>query len=132
MISKDLLICLRANSPESFDYCRVEVNAFYKLVDGKEERVDFDYDAFVIEFAGGLHGRYKPTIRVYKDSRVNATIEVYGYGYFNFPVTNKDDNFEQRLKITPGFAEFLQNKQLFDELRGIVEWIVSAYRSVES
>lgn len=131
MTWKDMLDRLRVGSHEAFDYIRVEVNATYKEVDGKEIRVDFDYDALIIEFAGEFHGRYKPTVRIYKDSRVNATIEAYGYGYFSFLVTDPGEHFEQRLKITPGFAEYVLNQKLVDELRGIYEWIVSAYRSVE-
>ncbi len=130
MTWKDMLTQLRANSPEVFDYFRVEVNASYKEIDGREVRVDYDYDALVIEFAEKYHEKYKPTVRIFKDSRVTATIEVYGYGSFSFPVTDKDEHFEQRLEITPRFAEFVQNQQLVDELRGIYDWIVTAYRSV--
>lgn len=129
MTWKDMINQLRANSPEAFDYSRVEVNALYKVIDGSEVRIDFDYDALIIEFSGEYRGRYKPIVRMYKDSRVNATVEVYGYGSFSFPVTEKDDYFEKRLRITPGFAEFAQDPQLVDEFRGIYEWIVSAYRS---
>lgn len=126
-----MLAQLRANSPEAFDYFRVEVNASYKEVDGREVRVNYDYDALIIEFAGEYHGKYKPTVRIFKDSRINATIEVYGHGYFSFPVTDKNEHFEERHKNTPGFAEFIQDPQLVDELRVIYDWIIAAYRSVQ-
>lgn len=129
MTWENMLIRLRASSPEAFDYFRVEVNASYKEVDGREVRVDYDYDALIIEFAGDYHGKYKPTVRVFKDSIVNATIEVYGYGYFSFPITSQDEHLEQRLKITPGFPEFVKDELLVGELMGICEWIITAYRS---
>ena len=131
MTWKDMINCLKAESPEAFDYSRVEVNALYKEVDGREIRVDFDYDALIIEFAGEYHGKYKPTVRIFKDSRVNATIEVCGYGCFSFPVIDQDEHFEQRLRITPGFAEFMQDPQLVNEFWGVCEWIVSAYRRLK-
>ena len=131
MTWKDMLTQLRANSPEVFDYFRVEVNASYKEIDGREVRVDYDYDALIIEFADKYHGKYKPTVRIFKDSRVTATIEVYGYGSFSFPVTGDDEYFEDRLKITPKFAEFVQDLHLVRELKGIYEWIIFAYRRLK-
>lgn len=93
--------------------------------------MNYDYDALIIEFEGNYLGKYKHTGRIFKDLRAVITINVNGYGSLIFPVTNEDEHFERRLMTTPECADLIQDKRLAGEFKGIHEWIINAYRSLE-
>lgn len=128
---QDLLKELKKQYPDNFDIMRVEVNAVYKEVDGREVRLDCDYDAIIVDFTGKYHNKYKPTIRIWKDSRVNATIEVLGTGGFSFPVTGHDEHLNERISIIPGLASIFNDSNSMAELKEIYDWIFYSYTNAQ-
>lgn len=126
MNTESVLERLSVNPPEHFCYCTVEANDVYKDINGKPLRVDYDCDILKIEFVKDSQGKYKPTIMLWSNGGVSVLIHVVGYGDFCFPVTGKNEHYEERLKSYFWFKKFVENGGDEVELLRICDWIEKA------
>lgn len=129
MTWEDMLKELQKNSPDSFETnLVVEANVVYDTIGGKDIRVSNDFDTIIIEFTGKYIDKYSLRIRVWSDSQVTASVDVKGFGYFDFPVNLTDYHFDERVEITPCLRDFKTDLKSLEELRQIYDWIFDSYR----
>lgn len=128
MISWDKLLSeLRKDSPEEFDFIQIQAGPYYREKDWRKTR-SVEFDAIVICFIDKYKDKYKPTIRIWNDSRVDATIEIKEKKHFEFPVMLGDENFDERLSICRDLQEYHSAPAAKAELKGIYDWIFNSYR----
>lgn len=66
---------LRKESPDEFDFIHIQVGPHYRANDWKKTIMVED-DVVNICFMDKYKDKYKPTVRIRNDSRVDATIEI--------------------------------------------------------
>ena len=125
----DLMKELERTCPDSFEFTHVEANPVYKRINGKDVRVSVDYDLMFFEFTGKYKDKMKAKVRVWSDFRVTASIELKNNVFFDYPVTNEDEHFEQRLDLY-GSPDIKANPGAIAELKEIYDWTFDAYRNL--
>lgn len=123
----DLMMELGRTSPDTFVFTHIEANPVYKRIAGKDVRVSVDFDTMIFEFTGKYKDKMKARVRVWSDFRVTASIELKNKVFFDYPVTNEDEHFEQRLELY-GSPIIKDNPIAIAELKEIYDWTFDAYR----
>lgn len=100
----------------------VTVNGRFKDINGEYVEVDSDYHKVCMELAGDFK-KYEVEVRVDSDNHVTAAIKIKDLGYFSFPITGKDEHFNERVKITPCLSEFRKDEKLVSELKQVYDWV---------
>ena len=128
MISWEKLLSeLRKESPDEFDFIHIQAGPYYRVNDWKKT-IMVEHDAIVICFMGKYKDKYKPTVRICNDSRVDATIEIDKTKHFEFPVALDEENFDERLRFYRELKDYQDDPIAKAELKGIYDWIFNSYR----
>lgn len=125
----DLMTELEKTSPDTFGLTHVEVNPNYKRIDGRVVRVSVDNDSFIFEFTGKYKSKYKTTVRIWSNSRVTASIELENNTYFDYPITNEDEHFDNRMDLY-GPSAVKNNLAARTEIKEIYDWTFNAYHNL--
>lgn len=125
----DLMMELVRTCPDSFGFTHVEANPVYKRIGGEDVRVSVDFDTMIFEFTGKYKDKMKARVRLWSDSRVTASIELKNKVFFDYPVTNEDEHFEQRVKLY-GSPVIKDDPIAISELKEIYDWTFNAYNNL--
>lgn len=125
----DLMMELGRTCPDSFGFTHVEANPVYKRIDGEVVRVSVDFDTMIFEFTGKYKDKMEVRVRYWSDSRVTVSIELKNKVFLNYPVTNEDEHFEQRLELY-GSPVIKDDLIVIAELKEIYDWTFKAYRNI--
>ena len=125
----DLYDVLHRSSLDTYEFYHIEANPHYDILNGQTLRLSVDFDAVVFDYTGKYKGKYKVTVRVWRDSRVTATIEIKENGCFEYPITSEDEHFDERVNVY-GPQVLRDNPKIKADVKEIYDWTFYAYRSL--